>query len=83
MEEVAGDPKYLIADGKHSSAEFNVRNCRKRSHEFVREKGGRAYMGEIGRRTGKVGNDVIISSKDKNYFKKRNNTELFKSSGSK
>ena len=39
---------------------------------------GRAHVGATGK--GKVRNDVIITSKDKNYFKKRTNTELFKGS---
>lgn len=38
------------------------------------------YMGRFWRKEGERGNDVIITSKDKNYFKKRTNTELFKGS---
>lgn len=37
LEEGVGDTKYLTADGRHLSAEFNVRNGGKRYHEFERE----------------------------------------------
>lgn len=78
LEEDDRDPKYLAADGRHSSAEFNIRNQRKRSHEFEREKAGwRTYIGGVGGRKGIVGSDIIINSEDKKYFKTRKSTELY------
>lgn len=69
FEEGDRDPKYLAADGRHSSAEFNIRNRRKKSHEFEREKAGwRTYIGGVGGRKGMVGSDIIINSEDKIIF---------------